>query len=185
MLKFRKYSKNQEDLLPDDYFLDVKDDMLDYLELESKNAIIELSEYNNDNRKRAYTLLNYLLFGIGGSILLALSNYQNFHYVINILIIFLNAGWIISALNLIHRVLLSSDFPMRNTRPEKLYNQSFKEADDPNKLGVLRRYQLWNYNETVKDLKRINEKYGRSIDISITIAILTPVILIVIASIIA
>lgn len=173
------------DILPDDYFLDVDDDMLEYLEKQAKQSITEVQKSNEQNREKAYRLLNYLIAGIGGVILILLNHIRDIHPFLILGSIALIAGWSISSVMLLHYVIMSKKRPLTTNIPQNLYNDTFKFSKDRNKLGILRRYELHNTNSYLTQLLKINHEYRRYTDKAIMLSFCTPVATALIISILA
>ncbi|TYG33281.1 hypothetical protein FW755_12625 [Lonepinella koalarum] len=167
--------------LPDDYFLDTDDEMLAYLENQAKISINEGQKGNENNREKAYRLLNYLILGIG-SIALILLNQPQINPIIGFNALLLMVGWTIAILELMP-VILSKTRPISANLPQFLYNESFKTSTEQNKLGILRRYELHNLNQSVLDLIEINKTYRKQADRAIKIAVGTPVLLTILTAI--
>ncbi|MDG6266549.1 hypothetical protein Q7306_11385 [Glaesserella parasuis] len=94
--------------LPDDYFLDVDDEMLEYLEKQALQSYDDVKKSNENNREKAYRLLNYLLLGIGSISLLLINSIDKIHPIIIVNAILLMAGWTISAFMLTHQGKIAS-----------------------------------------------------------------------------
>ncbi|MBR0574176.1 MULTISPECIES: hypothetical protein [Pasteurellaceae] len=161
--------------IPDDYFLDTDDGMLEYLEKQGKDSLKGIQQSNEKNKERAYKLLNYLILGIGGIALLLINKGKEIHPIILVNAILLMGGWTISALILTQHIILSKKRPIVANMPQNLYNGSFKESDDKNKLDILRRYELHNINQSIKCLLDINATYRKFTDTAIIMAISLPV----------
>ncbi len=168
--------------LPDDYFLDADDEMLEYLEKQALQSYDDVKKSNENNREKAYRLLNYLLLGIGSITLLLINSIDKIHPIIIVNAILLMAGWTISAFMLTHYVLLSKIRQMGTNIPQNLYNESFKNSQDKNKLGILRRYELHNINQAILALLNTNAIYRKYTDRAIMTAISLPILLMVISS---
>ncbi|SWD51557.1 Uncharacterised protein [Klebsiella pneumoniae] len=56
--------------LPDDYFLDADDELVDFLEKQGEDCIREITQSNSLNKENGYKLLSILIVGIGSSFLL-------------------------------------------------------------------------------------------------------------------
>lgn len=161
--------------IPDDYFLDTDDEMLEYLENQSKESIKEIQKSNESNREKAYRLLNYLIGGIGALTLLLFNNLDKMSGYLIIGSITLITGWGISAFILSHHVILSQKRPLITNTPQNLYNETFKESADKQKLGILKRYELHNTNQNIIDLIALNDKYRRYTDKAIMISFSVPI----------
>lgn len=161
--------------LPDDYFLDTDDEMLEYLENQAKQSIAEIQKSNEQNREKAYRLLNYLVAGIGGVTLVLLNHIEKLHFFFILGSIICIAGWSISAVILLHYVILSKKRPLTTNMPQNLYNDSFKSSQENNKLGILRRYELHNTNQYIVYLIRLNNEYRHYTDKAIMISFSVPV----------
>ncbi|OBW97454.1 hypothetical protein [Gallibacterium anatis] len=173
------------DKLPDDYFLDTDDEMLEYLEKQAKQSIVEVQRSNEQNREKAYRLLNYLIAGIGGVILILLNHIGDIHPFLILGCIVLIAGWSISSVMLLRYVILSKKRPLTTNIPQNLYNDTFKSSKDSNKLGILRRYELHNTNSYLIQLLKINNEYRRYTDNVIMFSFGIPIVTALIISILA
>ncbi|MGF7452729.1 hypothetical protein [Pasteurella bettyae] len=169
--------------LPDNYFLDTDDEMLEYLEKQALQSYNDVKNSNENNREKAYRLLHYLLLGIGSISLLLINSIDKMHPLIIINAIMLTAGWTLSAFMLTHYVLMGKVRQMGTNIPQNLYNESFKNSQDKNKLGILRRYELHNTNLAILHLLAINAEYRKRTDTAIMIAISLPILLIALSAI--
>ncbi|STO73016.1 Uncharacterised protein [Avibacterium paragallinarum] len=161
--------------LPDDYFLDTDDEMLEYLEDQAKQSIAEIQKSNEQNREKAYRLLNYLIAGIGAVTLILLNHIEKLHIYFILASIICIAGWSISAVMLLHYIILSKKRPLTTNMPQNLYNDTFKSSQDKNKLGILRRYELHNANQYIIQLLHLNNEYRRHTDKAIMLSFSIPV----------
>ena len=92
------------------------------------------------------------------------------------------AGWTLSAFILTHYVLLSKVRQMGTNIPQNLYNESFKNSQEKNKLSILRRYELHNTNQAILYLLNANAIYREYTDIAIMITISFPISLMAIST---
>ncbi|HHQ8374468.1 TPA: phage major capsid protein [Salmonella enterica subsp. diarizonae] len=60
--------------LPDDYFIDADDKLVDFMEKQGENCIREIYQSNQTNKENGYRLLSILIVGIGSSFLLLTQN---------------------------------------------------------------------------------------------------------------
>lgn len=62
--------------LPDDYFIDADDKLVDFMEKQGEDCIREIYQSNQTNKENGYSLLSILIVGIGSSFLLLTQNPQ-------------------------------------------------------------------------------------------------------------
>lgn len=62
--------------LPDDYFIDADDKLVDFMEKQGEDCIREIYQSNQTNKENGYRLLSILIVGIGSSFLLLTQNPQ-------------------------------------------------------------------------------------------------------------
>lgn len=172
--------------LPDDYFLDADDDLVDFLEKQGEECIREIHQSNAVNKENGYKLLSILIVGIGSSFLLLT---QKEHPD------FLNAGvavftlyWTLCAVYLVLRVLSVQMRGIGSSSPEILYTETYKTigsddfynfqekgfAGEKSKLAVMRRYRLKNLCVTAAELQEANIQIRTRLTRARLATILTP-----------
>lgn len=167
--------------LPEDYFRDTDEPMLTYLEEQAKATITSLVMSNTNNRQRAEKIMNYLLIGVSSLALLIINNTSILQaQPIKLGVIILIIGWSLAIGALICNVFKGFQYGLSTNAPENLYNETFKQADDPDKLQALRQMELLNYSDTIRELKTINRRFCRWTDIAMLIAILTPLLAVIV-----
>lgn len=77
--------------LPDDYFLDADDELVDFLEKQGEESIKETYQSNTTNIENGYKLLNIQIVGIGSSFLL-LTQKTSWDYLTAGLAVFIFCG---------------------------------------------------------------------------------------------
>lgn len=179
--------------LPEDYFLDADDDLVDFLEKQGEECIRDIYHSNSLNKENGYKLLSILIVGIGSSFLLLTQKSQ---------LDFLSAGiavftvyWTICAIYLVINVLSVHIRGLSSASPAVLYSQAYKAIsqvnfDDMkargftgscNKLSVMRRYRLRALSLTADELLRDNKKIGTNLMRVRIATILTPLCAIFVA----
>ncbi|EHQ9678001.1 hypothetical protein KS553_001324 [Escherichia coli] len=181
--------------LPDDYFLDADDDLVDFLEKQGEDCIGEIYRSNSVNKENGYKLLSILIVGIGSSFLLLTQKTQ---------IDFLSAGiavftvyWSVCAIYLVINVLTVHTYGLVSTSPADLYTEAYKgicESDFENlkargfvgkndRLSVMRRYRLKTLCVTADELLQVNETIRTRLKKARIATILAPVYAIIISAI--
>ncbi|KNC94016.1 hypothetical protein [Trabulsiella odontotermitis] len=182
--------------IPDDYFLDADDDLVDFLEKQGEDCIRELNQSNTTNRENGYKLLSIQIVGIGSSFLLLSQKAQ---------IDFLSAGiavftvyWSICAVFLVLGVLAVRQRGLISATPDVLYSAHYKNINDEDveeirgkgfegefrRLSVLRRYRLATLCRTAGELGRHNVKISTRLTRVRMATILTPACAILISVVI-
>lgn len=172
--------------LPDNYFLDVDDEMLDYLERHGEECIRELQQSNTTNKENGYKLLSILIVGIGSSFMF-LTQRQNFD--------FMGAGigafmfyWSLCATYLVIRVVAVHKRSMISAPPYLLYSDAYKgmTKDDfeyletvgfkgeHKMLAVLRRYRLKTLCKSADEMGELNKQLGEELTRVRIATIITP-----------
>lgn len=180
--------------IPDDYFLDADDELVDFLEKQGEECIHEIHQSNTVNKENGYKLLSILIVGIGSSFLLLT---QKEHPD------FLNAGvavftlyWTLCAVYLVLRVLSVQTRGLISTSPEILYTETYKtiERDDftalqgrgfsgeESRLAVMRRYRLKNLCITAGELQEANVQIRTRLTRVRLATILTPAFSIIVST---
>lgn len=179
-----------------DYFLDVDDELLDYLEKSGENCIKEAYESNCKNKENGYKLLSLLILGIGSSFILFTQRNESDY--LSIILITFSILWMICAAILVGKVLTINKRNTINVPPNYLYKSDLKKLNivkdystlevlgfksTKNPLSVLRRYRLINLCETAKELRLINKKLTFWLDAVTYSVISTPFICLLIMAI--
>lgn len=163
--------------LSNDYFLEIDDDMLVYLEQQGNLCVDEVRQSNEVNRERANKLLSLLLAGVGSSVMFILSHYGS-HSVLHWVFVMLVFGWS-AALVFVAMALSTHKKPIRGNSPERLYTTAYRDFGD-SALAVLRRVELLNYTVLIDELMAVNQRLFKLIDRAIVTAIITPLIAILV-----
>lgn len=170
-----------------DYFLDVDDDMLNYLETQVTECIGETKQSNSVNKENAQKLLSILIVGIGSSFLLLTQEKYPFFLTVGIGVFTLY--WAYCAMFLVMTVMSGRFRKLAFAPPNLLYTmhyknissedfkhfkiKGFKYGDD--KLGVLRRIRLIELCEISHEMIRQNVTMGKHLNRARIGAILAPV----------
>src|SRR5699024_2310565 len=181
--------------LPDDYFLDADDDLVDFLEKQGEDCIGEIYRSNSVNKENGYKLLSILIVGIGSSFLLLTQKTQ---------IDFLSAGiavftvyWSVCAIYLVINVLTVHTYGLVSTSPADLYTEAYKGIGDADvedrqargfvgkndRLSVMRRYRLKTLCVTADELLQVNETIRPRLKKARIATLLAPVYAIIISAI--
>ncbi|ELZ5041701.1 hypothetical protein UYK19_002913 [Enterobacter hormaechei] len=179
--------------LPNDYFIGIDDQLLDFLEKQAEDCIKEVEQSNTVNRENGYKLLGIQIVGIGSSFLLLTQNNQPdfMTYGIGLFTLF----WAACAIYLVHGVLSVQVRALLSSPPADLYpevykalgpehyvdlaSRGFKGTQTP--LSVLRRFRLVNLQSTAEELCAVNERIRSKLERARIATILTPVYAIVIS----
>lgn len=179
---------------PDDHYLDIDDDMLNFLEKQGEDCIREINQSNQLNKENGQKLLSILIVGVGSSFLLLTQNkYPNF----------LGAGvavftiyWALCAIYLVLRVLSVRQRALASSTPYGLYHEGYKGFEEsdynnfklkgfsgaPSTLNILRRYRLVDLNEIAELSKKENARIGKELERVRIATILTPVCALIISA---
>ena len=163
--------------ISNDYFLDIDDDLLAFLEKQADKAIEDITQSNEKNRERAYRLLNLLLVGVGSSIMLVLTHINAITLLLAIAVLLLGTGWVI-ALYFIVDTLTTKCKPVQGNSPEAYYTEEYRQFQG-DKLGTMRRVELLNRKADIEALLKLNTYLNRQIDRAIRIAAITPSVVLV------
>lgn len=181
--------------VPGDYFLDVDDEMLSFLEKQGEECIREIQQSNLLNKENGQKLLSILIVGIGSSFfLLAQKQTENF----------LSAGiaaftvyWSFCAAYLVIRVLSVRQRALISSTPHALYHKDYKgfcEEDyvgfkakgftgDCTTLNIMRRYRLADLNKMATLARVENSRLGVELERVRIATILTPICALIISAI--
>lgn len=173
--------------LPDDYFLDADDELVDFLEKQGENCIREIHQSSLLNKENGQKLLSILIVGIGSSFLL-LTQRPDFDYLTAGISVFL-VYWALCAAYLVRRVLAVRSRALASSTPYALYHKDYKGFNDddyttfelkgfPAKrttLNVLRRYRLADLTRMAEMSKGENARIGQELERVRIATILTPV----------
>lgn len=181
--------------LPDDYFLDADDDLVDFLEKQGEDCIREIYQSNSVNRENGYKLLSILIVGIGSSFLF-LTQRQHPDFLSFGIIVF-TLYWSICAMCLVLGVLSVRVRGLISATPDCLYTESYKNINDDNFkyftdkgysgkkeiLPIMRRYRLRDLCITAEELVTANVRIRTNLKRVRIATILTPVCAIFISAI--
>lgn len=181
--------------LPDDYFLDADDDLVDFLEKQGEDCIREIYQSNSVNRENGYKLLSILIVGIGSSFLF-LTQRQPPDFLSFSIIVF-TLYWSICAMCLVLGVLSVRVRGLISATPDCLYTESYKNINDDNFkyftdkgysgkkeiLPIMRRYRLRDLCITADELVTANVRIRTNLKRVRIATILTPVCAIFISAI--
>lgn len=173
--------------LPEDYFFDADDDLVDYLEKQGEEAIREILASNKTNIENGYKLLSIQIVGIGSSFLL-LTQKTEFDFLAFGITTF-TVLWTWCAIYLVCNGLSVNMRAIISAPPNALYTQEYKNIvpetyaifrkagyqGDNNKLKIIRRYRLVNLADTAKELSIQNEKLRTCLESARMFTILAPV----------
>ena len=159
--------------IENDYFLDVDDKMLDYLELESSKCVESINQSIFSNKENSYKLLNLLIVGVGASFLL-ITQSDKVDFFTMLLLIFCT-GWTICLVLLAVFCLKPKKKPILGNSPLDLYSEYYKKLEDYNKLSILRRYKLSTTEDVINDLTDENNRIARCLSGVIILAVITPI----------
>lgn len=172
--------------LPNDYFLDADDELVDFLEKQGEECIREITQSNSVNKENGYKLLSILIVGIGSSFLLLTQKEQP---------AFLYAGvslftlyWTLCSIYLVLRVLSVKTRALASASPNLLYNDTFKSLNNEdyeyfrsigysgghNRLAIIRRFRLKELCQTASELQESNVYIRTRLTRVRIAAILTP-----------
>ncbi|CAK8738045.1 hypothetical protein SODG_001741 [Sodalis praecaptivus] len=174
--------------LPKDYFLDIDDELLNFLEKQGEDCIRELHQSNMVNKENSYKLLNILIVGIGSSFLLLAQKQPP---------IFLSAGmatftlcWALCAIYLVFCGLSIQIRGLVSSSPHLLYTEAYKAisqedfdylkgkgfSGECNRTALLRRYRLNNLCKTSAELRVVNAKISSHLKRARIATVLAPVL---------
>lgn len=198
--KIKKKSQDASEVemsdLPDDYFLDADDELVDFLEKQGEDCIREITQSNSLNKENGYKLLSILIVGVGSSFLLLT---QKDHPD------FLNAGvaiftlyWTLCAVYLVLRVLSVQTRALISTSPDVLYTRVYKTITGSDyetlrangyiggdsALSVMRRYRLKNLCQTASELQEANIQLRTRLTRVRLASILTPALSITVSALV-
>lgn len=172
--------------IPDDYFLDADDELVDFLEKQGEDCIREIHQSNALNKENGQKLLSILIAGVGSSFLL-LTQRSELDYLTAGISVFL-VYWGVCAVFLVRRVLSVRQRALASSTPHALYHDGYKgfsEADYVNfelngfsatrsTLNILRRYRLADLTRMADMGKGENVRIGRELERVRVATILTP-----------
>lgn len=180
--------------IPDDYFLDADDDLVDFLEKHGEECIRGIHQSNMLNKENGQKLLSLLIVGVGSSFLFLT---QRPH------VDFLSAGiavfavyWAFCATYLVMRVLAVRQRALVSSTPYALYHDDYKgfgPADydsfknkgftgTDSTLSILRRYRLADLTSIAELGKKENARIGRELERVRIAAILTPIFALIVSA---
>ncbi|AUZ05320.1 hypothetical protein ADP71_17950 [Vitreoscilla sp. C1] len=166
-----------ENSFPDDYFTDINDEILSYLEQQAHGAILESKEAISKVRDKGSKLVDILIVGIGAGLVFLLNGSQPDNFRIASCIFVLSWSGITAyiAHNLIKTKTKASAF----NSPKALYSQSFKNNQAPNKVKIMRQLELHNMSLTIDELNDLNKEVAEYLNKAITaIALSGPLVIV-------
>jgi len=172
--------------LPDDYFLDADDDLVEFLESQGEACIKDIYQSNMVNKENGYKLLSILIVGIGSSFLL-LTQRPNIDFLSAGLAVFI-LYWSLCAIYLVTQVLTVHMRGLVYASPDQLYTQNYKAinqehfdyfkskgfSSECNRLSVMKRYRLHALCLTANELSSDNEKIRKRLTWARMATIITP-----------
>ena len=184
-----KEEKSKKVEVNNDYFLDLDDKMLEYIEKESHFAIDELVTANNSNKRMAQYLFNLLLTGVGATFLLAINNISlsiNSKIALSLLMVLWGG---IACYLWWYTIKPSQRVGLWHTPIDlytSLYKSEFTEYTDyfeskipknkPSKLDVMRRYALVSNCKLHNNLTKRNTCKAKHLSYSMVATVLSPVV---------
>lgn len=179
--------------LPDDYFLDADDDLVNFLEKQGEDCIREIQHSNALNKENGQKLLSILIAGIGSSFLL-LTQRTTLDYLTAGMSVFL-VYWALCAAYLVRTVLIVRTRALASSTPYALYHDDYKGFDEidyagfeskgfsaqRSTLNILRRYRLADLTRMAEMGKHENARVGRELERVRIATILTPVCALIIS----
>ncbi|HHD7211053.1 hypothetical protein LT989_10740 [Citrobacter portucalensis] len=179
--------------LPDDYFLDADDELVDFLEKQGEDCIREIHQSNALNKENGQKLLSILIAGVGSSFLL-LTQRTGFDYLTAGMSVFL-VYWALCAAYLVRRVLAVRMRAITSSTPNSLYSEGYKGFGDDDyalfeskgfsanrtTLSILRRYRLAGLTRLAEMGLSENARVSRELERVRIATILTPVCALVIS----
>ncbi|EIC84012.1 hypothetical protein [Serratia sp. M24T3] len=178
----------------DEHFLDIDDDMLNFLEKQGEDCIREIHQSNSLNKENGQRLLSILIVGIGSSFLLLTQNRYPGFLAAGIAVF--TVYWALCAVYLVIYVLSVRRRALASSTPYALYHAGYKEFDEadhsnfkskgytgaPSTLNILRRYRLVDLNEIAELSKNENSRIGKGLERVRIATILTPVCALIISA---
>lgn len=180
--------------LPNYYFLDADDELVDFLEAQGEACIKDIYQSNTANKENGYKLLSILIVGIGSSFLL-LTQRPNLDFLSAGLAVFI-AYWSLCAVYLVTRVLTVNVRGLVHASPDILYSENYKSinqdhfdyfkskgfSSECNRLSVMRRYRLHALCLTANELSSDNEKIRTRLTRARMATIITPACALIISA---
>ncbi|EAW9499171.1 hypothetical protein QW46_13835 [Salmonella enterica] len=174
--------------LPDDYFIDADDKLVDFMEKQGENCIREIYQSNQTNKENGYRLLSILIVGIGSSFLLLTQNpHPDF---VSAGIAVFTVYWSVCAILLVLGVLSVQTRGLVSSTPDALYTETYKTLNqsdysylkstgftaDCNRLAVMRRFRLKELSVTAAELVEANVRIRTRLTRVRLAVILAPII---------
>ncbi|EPE4838996.1 hypothetical protein ACSIZT_004437 [Yersinia enterocolitica] len=180
--------------LPDDFFLDAADDLVNFLEKQGEDCIREIHQSNALNKENGQKLLSILIAGIGSSFLL-LTQRTTLDYLTAGMSAFL-VYWALCAVYLVRNVLVVRPRVLASSTPHALYHDDYKDfgeddyahfeskgfSSERSTLNILRRYRLADLTRIAEMGKRENARIGRELERVRIATILTPVCALIVSA---
>lgn len=188
-----KRKKKEDNPLDPNYFLSVDDKTLDFLENDAEKCISEVNTVILRLKANSFQLLNLLIIGVGSGFIL-LTQMKNINYLAVGLASFIIL-WSGCAIYMALSCLSTTSRYLSPSKPEYLYLEGYKEIKDGmfqtlKKLGyegdretlpILRRMRLHNLSLTIDQLLNLNNKLAFRFNMSLQIAIISPITAIICA----
>ncbi|AUU01870.1 hypothetical protein Q4Q94_04845 [Morganella morganii] len=179
--------------LPDDYFLDADDKLVDFLEKHGEDCIREIHHSNTINKENGQKLLSILIAGVGSSFLL-LTQRPTLDYLTAGMLA-LSVYWTLCAIYLVLRVLIVRSRALASSTPYALYHDDYKGFGEEDyvvfesrgfsskrsTLNILRRYRLADLTRIAEISKAENTRIARELERVRIVTILTPACALVIS----
>ncbi|ERM14385.1 hypothetical protein L585_08675 [Pantoea ananatis BRT175] len=176
-----------------DHFLDIDDDMLNFLEKQGEDTIRDIHLSNLANKESGQKLLSLLIVGIGSSFLLLTQNRSESFLIAGLAVFTLY--WSFCAAYLIFQVLSVKQRALATSSPYALYHVGYKNFNkvdydsfsakgfkaERNELNILRRYRLFELEEIAQDYLRENLRVGLALERARIMTILTPICALIIS----
>lgn len=182
--------------IPDEHFLDIDNDMLDFLEKQGEECIRDINQSTMINKENGYKLLSILIVGIGSSFFLLTQNNHPMFLKVGIAVFMVY--WSFCAIYLVRRVLSTRKRALASSTPYELYHKGYKGFTDADyegfrakgflqpctTLNIMRRYRLRDLTEIADFNKTENTRVSRELDRVRIATILTPICALIIYALI-
>lgn len=181
------------DKMSGDHFLDIDDEMLNFLEKQGEDTIRDIHQSNISNKESGQKLLSLLIVGIGSSFLLLTQNRPEKFLTAGLMVF--TIYWSLCAAYVVVRVLGVRKRSLATSSPCQLYTKDykgFKKEDydvfskmgfkaECNELSIMRRYRLFELEEIAQDYLKENLRVGIALERARIATILTPVCALIIS----
>lgn len=146
--------------IPENFFLDASDEMVDYLEAQGVETFNRLEQSYKDSRLNSEKLISILVVGIGAAFMLLYNQIKDDGYVMFIsvgLAVFM-VCWVLCAFYLLNTCIRTRRRTIPPTSPGGLY------YPDKTPIGQLRRWRLWNLEDSCDRMERIALSTAKHLD---------------------